>query len=117
MLARAAGLALGFCIFTQAASAQIGPGAPPYGPQTDAAIARVRAGDPEGLTALIALADGGDAGAQTIAASLFVFGALGAPQDGKRGCDYVRRASATRSDAMHVLGECYQYGYGGEKDL
>lgn len=89
-------------------------GQAPFSPATEAAIARAKAGD---AAPLLALAEAGDASAQFQAGTLMIFGARGVPKDGARGCAMLKTAGQTRADAMHIYGECLQFGYGGEQDL
>jgi TPR repeat protein len=95
-----------------AAAAQ-GWSAPAPGPELQAALQKANGGDPAALTAL---ADAGDPGAQYYAAVLYVFGRGQIAPDGARGCAYAEKASATRADAMHLVGRCYQSGASGQKD-
>jgi TPR repeat protein len=88
------------------------PGRPPDSPETVAAFEKAKAGDG---SEMLRLAEAGHADAQIYASTLLIFGA-GVPKDGARGCTLAARAAATRADAMHIVGECYQYGYGGEKN-
>jgi len=112
---RAAVLALGLWVAAATAHAQsMGPGAPPVSDEVRAAVAQSTAGDPARLTALAAA---GKPDAQFFAGIFHIFGARGFAKDGAKGCGYVAAASRVRADAMHILGECYQHGYGGEKDL
>jgi TPR repeat protein len=112
---RTAILALGLWVAAWAAQAQsMGPGSPPISAETQAALAEAGAGRPDTLSRL---ADAGRPDAQLYAGIFLVFGVQGFQKDGVRGCGYVASASTVRADAMHTLGECLQYGYGGEKDL
>lgn len=108
-------LAFGAWVAASAAQAQsISPGAPPVSDEVRAAFGKVRT---EGLGALVALADAGRPDAQAYAGVLLVFADNGS-SDALKGCGYLEAASATRSDAMHFLGESYQYGRcGAGKDL
>jgi TPR repeat protein len=90
---------------------------PAVAPDLEAAMAKAHAGTPEDL---LKLADGGRADAQYYAGLMFLAprgGAAGAPPvDGVRGCAYEAKASATRADAMYMVGECYKRGLGGQRD-
>ncbi|MDZ4376204.1 MAG: tetratricopeptide repeat protein [Phenylobacterium sp.] len=66
--------------------------------------------------ALRKLADAGNADAQVTIGTLQIFGMAGFARDGRKGCAYIERASATRADALHLLAECYQHGYAGRPD-
>lgn len=90
------------------------PGQPPTSPEVEAALAKARAGNIADLTRL---AEAGRPDAEFYLGDLMIFGTGGAPKDGVGGCGYLAKAATTRADAMHLLGECLQYGYGGEKDL
>ena len=50
---------------------------------------------------------------QTRLAHAYLKGTDGYPKDEKRACKYAERASLERADAMHLLGDCYKFGYGG----
>lgn len=110
---RAAVLIAALGLFASAATAQPWPGAPPISAETAAALRKAGEGSTAELTRL---ADLGRDDAQVFAGTFLIFGARGYPKDGARGCAYLAKASASRSDAMHLLGECHQYGYGGQKD-
>jgi TPR repeat protein len=109
-LAMAAALLLG----AQGVSAQGWPGQQPISPEVKMAIAGV--GQDAGAE-LTHLAEAGRLDAEFYLGTMMIFGAGGVPKDGVKGCGWLAKASASRADAMHVVGECYQYGYGGEKDL
>jgi TPR repeat protein len=97
-----------------AALAQAGVGPPPPSPEVNAALQKADAGDP---ASLIALADGGNAEAQYYAGVMYIFGRGKIPADTARGCAYEQKVSATRADAMHLVGLCYQNGgIGGAPD-
>jgi TPR repeat protein len=97
-----------------AARAQPAPAAPVQSLATDlrAAMDKADAGD---SSALVALADSGRADAQYYAGLMFLSG-RGVPVDGQRGCAYEEKASASRADAMLVVGRCYQSGANGKPD-
>ncbi|WP_296598231.1 tetratricopeptide repeat protein [Phenylobacterium sp.] len=113
---RVAILAFGLWIAATSAQAQISvvQGAPPVTDETKAALGKVRA---DGSRELYQLAEAGRIDAQTYAGVLLAFRSDAEP-DKRKGCGYLEAASATRSDAMHFLGEAYQYGRcGGRIDL
>jgi TPR repeat protein len=83
--------------------------APKPGPDLQAVLDKAQAGDP---AELVARADAGDAEAQYYAGVLYLFGRPTIPRDPKRGCAYEDKASATRPDAMHLVGLCHQNGAG-----
>jgi TPR repeat protein len=87
--------------------------APPVAPDLQAALSKVDAGDPSALTAL---ADAGRADAQVYAGMLFLRGRGSIQRDPPRGCAYEEKASATRADAMHLVGECRRLGLAGKPD-
>ena len=86
--------------------------APPVAADLRAAMDKADAGDP---APLVALADSGRADAQYYAGLMFLSG-RGVPVDGRRGCAYEEKASASRADAMLVVGRCYQSGANGQPD-
>jgi TPR repeat protein len=98
---------------TLPAFAQQWTGPPPVTPDLKAALDKADAGSPD---ALLALADGGRADAQFYAGVMFMFGRKTIPKDGPRGCAYEEKASATRADAMHLVGLCFRDGIGGVRD-
>jgi len=111
------GLALAVAVLAgSAAQAQSWPGQPPTSPEVEAALSQMRAGQSSGLRDLQRLADAGRPDAQFYLGPLYLFGAGGLAKDGVKGCAYEMKASATRADAMHLVAECYQHGYGGEKN-
>ena len=95
------------------ANAQTWPGQPPMAPETQAALAKLKAGD---ASELRRLADGGSVDAQYYLGNLLVVGVPAVPKDGAKGCAMLAQVAKVRADAQHLVGECYQYGYGGEKD-
>ena len=101
--------------FASAAFAQAGGGAAAApSPDVKAALQKADAGDAAPLTAL---ADGGNGEAQYYAGVLYMFGRGKIPKDTPRGCAYEQKASATRPEAMHLVGLCYQNGgFGGAPD-
>jgi TPR repeat protein len=88
-------------------------GGPAPGPELKAALDKADAGDP---APLVALADGGDANAQYFAGVLYVMGRGSIAADPQRGCAYEEKASASRADAMYLVGRCYETGAGGQQD-
>jgi len=105
--------ALAIAAMTLPALAQQWSGPPPVTPDLKAALDKADAGSPD---ALLALADSGRADAQYFAGVMFMFGRKTVPKDGPRGCAYEEKASATRADAMHLVGLCFRDGVGGVKD-
>ncbi len=93
------------------AGAPTGASAP--SPKLQAAMKKADAGDP---VALVAMADAGDAGAQYYAGVMYIFGRGTIAKDAARGCAYERKASASRGDAMFLVGRCYQSGVVGAQD-
>src|SRR5436190_10298870 len=83
--------------------------APKPGPALQAALDKAQAGQP---AELLAKADAGDHEAQYYAGVLYLFGRPTIPRDPKRGCAYEEKASATRPDAMHLVGLCHQNAAG-----
>jgi TPR repeat protein len=73
-----------------------------------AAMDKADAGDP---AELLKQADGGRADAQYYAGVMLIFGRGKTAPDPKRGCAYEEKASATRADAMHLVGECWRRGF------
>jgi TPR repeat protein len=110
----ALGLAGAIALLILAVPGEFGSGQPPISPEVQAAFAKARAGDP---SELVRLADAGRADAQFYLGPLLIFGAAGLPKDGVRGCAYAEKAAVTRGDAQHLVGECFQFGFGGAKDL
>ena len=97
--------------FARAADAP--PKAPAVSPEVKAAMTKAEGGD---TGELVKLADAGAADAQYYAGTLFLFGRPGVARDAACGCGYEQKASATRGDAMHLVGQCYQFGLGGDAD-
>ena len=91
---------------------QAWPTAPPIAADLRAALDQADAGKPDDL---VKLADGGRADAQFYAGVMFLSKGA-APTDGAKGCSYEERASASRADAMYMVGRCYQHGLGGQQD-
>ena len=96
------------------AQSPLWPGAPGVSPEVLTALANAQQ---DNSASLLALAEAGLSDAQVLVGSFYIFGVKGLVKDGVKGCDYERKASASRADAMHLLGECYQFGYGGETDV
>jgi TPR repeat protein len=91
-----------------------GSGADPaIAPDLKAAMDKADAGDTKDL---MKLADEGRADAQYFAGGALIYGRPGIAQDPRRGCALVEKASVSRPDAEHLLGECYQHGLGGVTD-
>jgi TPR repeat protein len=107
-------LAVAILAFALPARAQPTPAAaaPPVAADLRAAMDKADAADP---APLVALADSGRADAQYYAGLMFLSG-RGVPVDGQRGCAYEEKASASRADAMLVVGRCYQSGANGQPD-
>lgn len=93
--------------------AQQGSAPPPVAADLQAALAKADAGDSSALTAL---ADKGRSDAQFYAGVLFLRGRGGIKPDPPRGCAYEEKASASRAEAMHLVGECRRLGVGGKPD-
>jgi TPR repeat protein len=89
------------------------PGAPPVRPELQEAMTKADGGDPKPLTAM---ADAGAADAQYYAGVMYIFGRGQIPRDPAKGCAYEQKASASRADAMHMVGACYQNGGFGAPD-
>jgi TPR repeat protein len=107
-------LGLAFIALASGALAQTGVSPTPPSPEVQAAMQKAGAGDPAPLTAL---ADKGNAEAQYYAGVLYIFGRGTIPKNTARGCAYEQSASASRADAMHLVGLCYQNGgFGGAPD-
>lgn len=87
--------------------------APTPSAEVQAAMKSAEGGD---AAPLAKLADGGDADAQYLAGVLYLFGGAKIARDPKRGCAYEEKASATRADAMHLVGMCHQTGAAGAAD-
>jgi TPR repeat protein len=79
-----------------------------------AALKAADAGQPADL---LRLAEGGRADAEYYAAVMLVFGRAKVAKDPARGCAYAQKASVTRADAMHLVGECRRSGLAGKPDL
>jgi TPR repeat protein len=110
------GLALpaGLVAFASVAMAQALSGQPPQpSAEVQAAMTKADAGDP---SELLKLADEGRPDAQYYAGGMLIFGKGSVARDPARGCAYEEKASATRGDAMHLVGECYRRGLGGKLD-
>lgn len=111
----AAAAALMACVtLASAVHAQTWPGPTSPSPETQAAMLKAGAGDP---APLVALASSGNAEAQYYAGVMYIFGRGTIAKDTPRGCAYELSASASRADAMHLVGLCYQNGgIGGAPD-
>jgi TPR repeat protein len=105
--------ALAGAVMAAPAGAQQRAGEPPVTPQLKAALDQADAGKPGDL---VAMADAGGADAQYYAGVMFMFGRGTVAKDGPRGCAYEQKASASRADAMHLVGLCWRDGVGGVKD-
>ncbi|MBL8773535.1 MAG: sel1 repeat family protein [Phenylobacterium sp.] len=106
-------LALWVAAAPAAAQTSLMAGARPVSAEVDAALARARAGDE---SSLLRLAEGGAAEAQMFAGLRMAFEPRPAAE-AARGCAWLETAAQQRGDAMHFLGEAYQYGKCGPKDL
>jgi len=95
------------------AVAQPWAGAPPTSPDVRAAMDKADAGVPADL---LKLADAGRPDAQYYAGGMLIFGRGNVPRDPARGCAYEEKASASRADAMHLVGECWRRGLAGTLD-
>ena len=109
---------LALLAFAPAALATGGaPGAPwtepAVSPEVKAAMDKADAGHPADL---IKLADAGRTDAQFYAGVMLIYGRNGVARDPKKGCGYEAKASASRADAMHLVGACWQNGLTGAKD-
>lgn len=96
-----------------AAPAQQWSGEPPTSPEVKAAMDKADAGDP---AELLKLADAGRPDAQYFAGGMLIFGRAKVARDATRGCAYEEKASASRADAMHLVGECWRRGLAGKLD-
>ena len=56
------------------------------------------------------------AAAQLKDARNYIDGTHGYPRDGKKGCSLAKAAAPSRPDARTLEGDCYRYGWGGEKN-
>lgn len=95
------------------AAAQQWAGEPPVAPEVRAAMDKADAGDP---SELLKLADAGRPDAQYFAGGMLIFGRGKIARDPARGCAYEEKASASRADAMHLVGECWRRGLAGKLD-
>jgi TPR repeat protein len=87
---------------------------PPVSPEVKAAMEKADAGQPGDL---LALADAGRTDAQFYAGVMLIYGRAKIAQDGPKGCAYEVKASATRADAAHLVGLCWQNGLLGPRDV
>jgi len=117
-IARMAAAALAAFVLAPAAAAQA-PAAPPAwvppppSPEVKAAMDKADAGD---FKPLEKLAEAGHADAQRYAGAVLLAGRRGAPRDPRRGCALEEKASASRPDAMYLLGDCRRLGLAGAPD-
>jgi TPR repeat protein len=74
---------------------------------------KASAGDP---SELLTLADAGRPDAEYYAGGMLIFGQSSIARDPVRGCAYEEKASASRADALHLVGECYRRGLAGKLD-
>jgi TPR repeat protein len=95
------------------ALAQTSAGTPPIAPDLKAAMAAADAGS---AADILKLADSGRADAQYYVGFMLLFGHPAVTKDPAKGCAYEQKASATRADAMHLVGECYRRGVNGPPD-
>jgi TPR repeat protein len=100
-------------VMASLALAQTWTGSPAIPEDLKAAMAKADSGSPD---ALVKLADSGRADAQTYAGIMYLFGRGAVPKDPARGCGYVQKASATRADAMYLVGQCQRLGLAGAPD-
>jgi len=86
---------------------------PAVSPEVKAAMDKAAAGQP---AELIALADAGRTDAEFYAGVMLIYGRQGVERDPKKGCAYEEKASASRADAAHLVGACWQNGLPGTRD-
>jgi TPR repeat protein len=86
---------------------------PPVSPEVKAAMNKADMGQPGEL---IALADAGRTDAEFYAGVMLIYGHAGVMRDPKKGCAYEQKASASRADALHLVGACWQNGLPGTRD-
>jgi TPR repeat protein len=86
---------------------------PAPSPELKAAMDKADAGD---FKPLQKLAEVGHADAQRYAGAAFLSGRKGAPHDPRRGCALEEKASASRPDAMFLVGDCRRLGLAGPAD-
>jgi TPR repeat protein len=113
---RFARLALLACapVLIAAAPAPVQPWvAPQLSPEVKAALEKAAAGQPADL---IALADAGRSDAEFNAGVMLIQGRGGVMPDPKKGCAYEEKASASRADALYLVGACWQNGLTGARD-
>ena len=65
---------------------------------------------------LIALADMGRTDGEFYAGVMLIYGRGSVAKDPMKGCAYEQKASASRADAMHLVGVCWQNGLNGARD-
>jgi TPR repeat protein len=106
-------LVTAFISLAAVAQAQHQPGPTASSTEVQGAVTKARRGD---IKDLVRLADGGNPDAQFFAGLTFLSGVPGVPKDEPRGCEYEKKASRVRADAMHLVGECYRRGVGGAAD-
>ena len=106
---------IGLMIIAPLALGQSGGPAPAPAPRPELqeAMNKADAGDPAPLTAM---ADAGAADAQYYAGVMYIFGRGKIAKDPAKGCAYEEKASASRGDAMHLVGMCWQTGAAGAPD-
>jgi TPR repeat protein len=63
------------------------------------------------------LADNAVAAEQARLAFVYLNGSDGHAKDLKLACKYAKAASLKRPEAMHLLGDCHQFGWGGEQNM
>lgn len=105
--------ALAAAAIASLALAQEWSGRPATSPEVRAAMDKADAGD---ASELLKLADAGRPDAQYYAGGMLIFGRGKLARDPVRGCGYEEKASASRADAMHLVGECYRRGLAGRLD-
>lgn len=86
---------------------------PPVSPEVKAAMDKASAGQP---AELLALADAGRTDAEFYAGVMLIYGRGQVERDPKKGCAYEEKASASRADASHLVGACWQNGLNGTRD-
>jgi TPR repeat protein len=107
-------------ILTCAPAALAAPATPPpswvepaVSPDVKAAMDKAQAGEPKEL---MALADMGRSDAEFYAGLMLIYGGKGVAADPKKGCAYEEKAQASRADAAHLVGACWQNGLMGARD-
>ena len=86
---------------------------PAISPEVKAAMDKAEANMPADL---ITLADMGRADGEFYAGVMLIYGRGSVAKDPAKGCAYEEKASASRADAMHLVGVCWQNGLAGARD-